>query len=407
MRTMSLDEARRYWSAHQGLTDQDVAPGAVPGGWTRAIGGRGPYLAMLARGCSPTSHIEEALRDVQMAVSPGVRGCIWLMETSDVTLATVVGNAKNAARLARDMEKCGVTDEELNTVETAVVQALGAGPASTRALRDRLPTGCVRSLGAVGKKIGQSSTLPPALRRLEVRGVIRRVPEAFSLVYERYVWTLAPEGWLREEEVPEDPVACLAQLADRYLRWAAPARLADFIAWAACGKRDAARAFEHIGAVACTVAGEPGWFAHADQLAEPTPEPTHAIRLLPTLDNLLTLRGDVRGLLDEAHYDRPMPALRGGDQPASATRWPLVRAIVCDGAWLGVWGWDAAASEMVLAPFSPLGAEDTRRLEEAAHQVHTVITTAWDGVAKTLSIDGEKRQTQRMAWLRQQREAWR
>jgi len=59
----------------------------------------------------------------------------------------------------------------------------------------------VRSLGEKGKKLGLSSTLPPALRTLEFEGRIERTLEGGRLDSERYLWRLpARERFCRRQD---------------------------------------------------------------------------------------------------------------------------------------------------------------------------------------------------------------
>ena len=59
-----------------------------------------------------------------------------------------------------------------------MLKAPRKGPLSTDALRKSLPGGTVRSLGEKGKKVGISSTLPPAVRHLKLAPKRREAVEA-------------------------------------------------------------------------------------------------------------------------------------------------------------------------------------------------------------------------------------
>jgi len=87
-------------------------------------------------------------------VVPGVRGCIWLLQRSDVSLALKVSDLQARRRIQRDMAKLDVPEQHLHDLGAAAAEALAGGAVTPDALRSALPDGLVRSLGEPGKKLG-------------------------------------------------------------------------------------------------------------------------------------------------------------------------------------------------------------------------------------------------------------
>jgi hypothetical protein len=388
----TLARARALRWANQGLG------GAGTAGWTRCIGGILPHLSSFARQRLTRAEVDARVAEDALVISQGVRGCIWVVPREEASTALAIGTEVGTRRTLRDLDKTGVDAGEIARTQTAVVEALAAAPAPIAELRARLPEGAVRSLGAAGKKIGVSSTLPPVLRLLESQGRVRRLAAEGRLDLERYRWALAPDGWHDPASVPEDPLTRVQWLLTHFLRRAAPATLEQFCAWSQAPKGRARKAAAALGVVEVAVEGQDGsWWVLPDQTEAPAE--ARGVRLLGCLDNLLSMAAPAALLLDAPHRDLPILVQGGRTKPAATVKWPLVRPLVADGAWVGVWAWDEAATELVTRLF-PGTAVDAAALAAEADAVRARILGDFDGVAKVISIDGPKQRARRVAWVR-------
>ena len=120
-------------------------------GWARTLGGIDVYLAVRARAphLSRTA-LDETVREGALRVVPAVRGCIYLVPEPDVALVMALAADLSRPRTDRDLEKVGVRWSEVEELAAEITKALRGGPLTTNAIRQALPTGAARSLGAVG-----------------------------------------------------------------------------------------------------------------------------------------------------------------------------------------------------------------------------------------------------------------
>ncbi len=174
-------------------------------GLVRTLGGVDVYVALRARipGLQ-RAELDAAVERGDLRVLPSVRGCIYLVprrvQAASLRLAAHLGRK----RTEREQEKTGIRPGELEQVGNAVIDALAAGPMTPTQLRQALPEGLVRSLGEVGKKVGLSSTLPPALRALEFAGRLERAFVGRRLDSEQYLWRLPASDPFEGVELPPD-----------------------------------------------------------------------------------------------------------------------------------------------------------------------------------------------------------
>ncbi len=389
-KTLSLTAARRAWF------DAQLAPAPlleVPGGWTRALGGVDPYLALRAR--IPDlrrADVDAATSEGALWVVPGVRNCIWLVPRAEVPLALAVSRAQSERRVTREYDKLGVTRAELDDLCEAVLAVLSAEPLDPNGLRDALPEGTWRSLGDAGKKIGHTTTLPMALRELEWQGRLRRHLVGGRLDTQRYAWRLLDSPL--QLDAPTDPAEQAVLLARRFFRWAGPETLDAFVGWATIGKRHARAAMAAIELVPVAIEGRDAeYWCLPEQLAslgEPTDD---RLAFLPAQDNLLALRTHIADLAAPAHHRFELEAIGGRRVPLSNAKWMNQRALIRGGEWVGLWEWDEASSTIVLGAFDrlPPGAQT------AAAEVADFIRTELEGVARANSIDGVKARSRRVS----------
>jgi hypothetical protein len=390
-------EAVAAWVRHQGLGEP---AGSTPAevvaatGWLRTVGGVDGYLALAARlpGVR-AADVHAAIAAGDLVVSQAARGCVYVVPRAHAPLALALARDLNTRRDARDAEKAGVEPGELDRVGAAVLAALRDGPLTTVQLRRALPDGVVRPLGDRGKKVGITSTLPPALRVLEFAGRIQRRPVDDRLDHERY-------GWVRTagDVTPVDPrpeATRDVDLARLVLRWFAPASVdvvADFLGLT---KARVTRALAALDTVEVAVAGPPG-VVLAEQVATLRDPAPAAPRFLPGLDNLLTWHGGPAPFVHPDDLDRRIRVWgRQKDDTWRGARHVLARVVLAGGVVQGEWELDLAAGEVVTSAY---GAGLPDGVEAAAG--HPLALLQELGHGRPFSLDKDEQVAARAAALR-------
>jgi Winged helix DNA-binding domain len=361
---LPLKEAREMFVAAQGLAPQpgrSVAEALEETGFVRTLGGVDVYLAVRARVPGlRRAGLDAAVAAGEAQVIPAVRGCIYLVPRRDVPLALRVAALLSRSRDEREHEKAGIRPGEVEEVGAAVLQVLGErGPLTTDALRRALPTGVVRSLGDAGKKLGISSPLPAALRRLEFGGRVERTLESQRLDSERYLWRVTARSPFDGVSLPDDPIDLYAGLARIFFHGAGLGTQKDFAAWAGIPQRDAKAAMERADLLPVAIEEVPEIHYLPEErrgLLETAPETAaRAIALLPFEDNLLALHGGPALLVDAAHHATPVPVW-GSDRMTTLgeARYMGLRSVVAEGKIAGIWEYDPDAQAVVAAGFAGL-----------------------------------------------------
>ena len=183
---------RAWWSHRQGLDSslekETVSEVLRLSGWARSVGGVGPYLTIFARNGNSREDIDRSTANLEICELPSARGCTYVVPKGDFALALLAGREFGDADM-KTAAKLGVTESEIDTLCSAVLQALESKPLEPHELR--LATGeAARNLGEEGKKKGLTTTLPVALGILQMRGEIRRVPTNGRLDQQRYRYSL-------------------------------------------------------------------------------------------------------------------------------------------------------------------------------------------------------------------------
>jgi DNA glycosylase AlkZ-like len=237
-------------------------------GWSRSVGGAGPYLTLFSRGGASR-------------------------ETTDKAASTLA---------IHELPTLGVTEKEVDKLCDAVVKALEQGALDPDGIREA--TGkASRSLGEEGKKRGLTTTLPLALGRLQTEGRIRRVPVNGRLDQQRYAyvnWTPNPLA-----TYPESLETAFTELARRLFRWIGPATLGEFQWFAGLGVKATKQAVDSLG----LVPAEPGSdrLLLADDVAAfraleaPT---TPQYTLVSSLDPITANRREMQSLIDDDDRQR-------------------------------------------------------------------------------------------------------
>lgn len=437
-RRISLSEARTVMIAAQGLSPaaagSDAAtprtapaaqsPGAqspdalapdalterlAGSGFLRTLGGVDVYLAARARvpGLS-RADLDAAVAARELQVVPAVRGCIYLVPRRDVPLALRVASLLSHKRSEREQEKAGIRPGELDDVGRAVLELLqDRGPQKPGGLRRKLPKGTVRSLGSAGKKVGLSSTLPPALRRLEFTGAIERVLETGRLDSERYRWGIPERNPFEDDsagDLPEDPLDLFARCAEIFFRGAGVGTRRDFAAWTGISQRDARAALARCSLVEREVAGQIQTFygleGELPVAAERLDAARRAIAFLPFEDNLIALHGGSAVLVDEAHHDVPVPVWgRGRGTTVGEARHMSFRSLVVDGRIAGFWEYDPEDEAVVFACFEPPDPSTRECLEEKATDVAAFLRDDV-GHGRSFSLDTDEALSERATAIR-------
>ncbi|MCA8952548.1 MAG: winged helix DNA-binding domain-containing protein [Planctomycetes bacterium] len=378
-------------------------------GWQRTIGGAEAYLGLRARAPKlRRGDLEALVAEGEFAVVPAARGCIYLVPRAEAPLALAIAGRLCAARDARDAERAGIRAGELDEVGDAVVAELRAGgPRTTDGLRRTLGD-AVRGLGERGKRVGVSSTLPPALRRLEFAGRIARTPVGGRLDHEKYEWRAADRVSTAGAELPEDPVELHARLLTGFVARAGVTTLASFCTWSGLTKRDATAALQHADCVrgaAEGITGEALCSPLLDKLLRRTDQALATVALLPFEDNLVHLTGGVADWVDPAKHDLQVPVWGNMKDKKPTTRlgdskhvsW---RTILADGRICGFWDYDPEEGAVITGIFDPPGKAARRQIDALAQGTSEFLRDEI-GHARSFSIDTEADLTRRCGLLRE------
>lgn len=317
-------------------------------GWLHTAGGTAPYVALFAR--VPNLHrqqVDDAVyRRFELIEVPCVRDSMMLVPRDDLGIALAAGRRSYDARLKMIGKATGATRDEIARLAERIEKTLGDGIRSADALHKEVPPRLIRDFGEAGRKLGVTSTLPLALKLLQVEGRIVRVGENHRIDAKLWFYRRAPS------DAPPPPDDLDAALAARFLRWAAPAATEEFAWWAGIGKRAAQAALDRAS-------------------VDPPPPvaPESAPILLPFRDNLFVLRHD-----EAMHHN----------------------AIVLRGERRGVWEWDVEREEIAWRLFDGKRAAGVER--ECA-RVATFIRQEL-GDHRIYALDHARSRAERLAFVR-------
>lgn len=373
-------------------------------GYVRTLGGVDAYLALRARVPSlRRAVVDAAVASGELSVSPAVRGCMYLVPSSEAPLCLQFAGALTKVRDARDRERAGIAEGEIEALGKLVHKTLlQQGPLTTDGLRRALPAGSVRSLGERGKKAGTSSPLPGTLRALEFAGRIQRTPEGGRLDTNTYLWRAAPKGLLTSAKLPLDPHNCHALLLDRFLAHAGTALLADFCAWSGLTQRDAKLARPHSSAIDIAIADVGPALAAPDVLAtvRKLDAAADAVALLPFEDNLLHLGFGPALFVDEALHDLEVPVWGGGGATRLGDAAHMsFRCVLADGCVSGFWEYDPDTRTVVVQWLRAASSHAQKRVAELAEATSAFLRDEI-GHGHSFSLDTDDELRRRLALLR-------
>jgi hypothetical protein len=402
--TVPLLAARARWHAAQGLdrpVQGDVEATVRATGWIRSLGGVDVYLALRARNPDLTrDEIDASAVAQKVRVLPSLRGCIYLVNRGDAPALLGHAEAIFRKRTDRDLAKLEVPPEEIQRVQDAVREALSAGSMTPAQIKAALPDGVVRALGAPGKKLGMSTTLPTALRYLEFEGRVERALPHGRLDTERYRWqlpTVEPAG-----HAPEHAER-LALIALRFLQHHGPATAKDLAAWAGTSQRDAKAAIAACDAVPVAVEdyADNAWALRGDLEALQNPQAsTNSVRLLPMLDSYLSVHEGVRLVTPSAHHGLLVRQWgRTKSVPLREARYLHLRAILRGPELAGFWELDPSSDAVVWGALEATSQDFRDELDAAARSTQRFLTDEV-GHGRAFSLDTNPKLTARSNWIR-------
>lgn len=398
---------RVHWMRAQGLiapisgTIEDVVAAT---GWVRTLGGVDVYLALRARVPNLTrAALDQAASEQRVMVLPSARSCIYLVPRAHAALALRLADDLSRKRTERDLDRVSVGMPELQRVAEAVVTALSAGPMGTDALRKALPAGTVRSLGEAGKKAGISSTLPPAMRWLEFEGRVERTLEGGRLDSERYVWRLPAENPFVATPVSDDPAERHAQLAAIFFSQMGATTARDFAEWSGLSLKDAKAAVErNPQLVPVSVDGyAEDAYAPEASLADLTPVAEDHVVLLPSMDNLVSVHGGPRLLMDARFHSLEVDAWGPTRaQTLGTAKFLNHRPIIAGDRLVGFWDIDPDTREFVAKGFAPFPAPVKTAVEAEGERVRRFLLDELGHTKRFAAMDTVEDQRSRVAFIR-------
>jgi hypothetical protein len=402
---LSQDQLRRACVAAQRLARPagSLVEALEETGFVRTLGGVDVYIAVRARVPGlRREDLDGAVEACQAQVIPAARGCMYLVPRRDVPISLRVAGLLSRSRDERDQEKAGIRPGEVEEVAKAALATLRErGPLTTDALRRALPAGTLRSLGEQGKKVGVSSALPGALRRLEFDGLVERTLENRRLDSERYLWRAAAVSPFDGVRLPDDPTDLYAAMARIFFHAAGIATQKDFAAWIGIAQRDAKTALERLGLLPVEVEGSSEIHYLPEDRRGLLDEPADAVALLSFEDNLLHLHGGPAFLVDEAHHGAEVPSWgMGRPSTLGEVRHLSLRSFVADGRIAGFWEYDPDTREIVLRPFAPLPKKTQAKVEEAAADLSSFLAEDL-GHGRSFSLDTDEELRKRTAKIRE------
>jgi hypothetical protein len=397
---LSHAQARLAFIAAQGLppvAGASLVDTVGRTGFIRTLGGADVYLAVRARVAGlGRGDLDATVARGELQVVPSVRGCIYLVAREHVPLSLRIADLLSRARNEREYVKAGIKPGEIDNLAVGVLETLRArGPLTTDALRRELPEGSVRSLGDAGKKVGISSPLPGALRKLEFEGKVERTLDGGRLDTERYLWRVAARSPFEGARLPEDRIELFALAASIFFRGAGLSTVRTFAGWCGIPLGEAQQAVARSPLVPVEVEGasESGFMlAELRGLLDRAESARDAVAFLPFADNLVALHDGAAAMVDSDNWSTPVPVWGRGKSELGEARHMHMRSLVADGRIAGLWELDPDTNAIVIGWFSGATPAVRKRAEsEAAHIARFLSHDIGHGRSFTLDTDDELR----------------
>jgi hypothetical protein len=404
----TIDQIRATWATQQGLAtprESDPVDVIASCGWPRTLGGASAYLAVLSRaGHVDGARVDAAVEAGELWVVPAARGCIYLVPADDAALALRWGWLTAKRRHDRDVEKAGTSWQEIERVAEAALAVLHQSELSTQGMRRALPAGTVRSLGAPGKKVGMSSTLPLALRLLESRGSIRRVLATGRLDKESYAWRVLKSNAIEDSDLPGDLGALAVPFMRRFLEHTGPATRRELADWAGSSQRVAQAALDALGTVTLDVVGADAkdpFVAlpqHVDSIGASEPQ---GWSLLPMLDPYTDYRNNMAWLTKPRHHNVHLRVNRSKTRPIAEMKTLWQRVVLHRGCVAGLWEFNPETERVEVGLFERTPDSETGDLETLIDRVGSFLREGL-GHGRSFSLDTPQNMLRQVESVRQQ-----
>lgn len=386
---------RAWWSHRQGLDGslQGESPAKIleRTGWSRSVGGVGPYLTFFSRAGIDRQAVDKAIEKLEVQELPSARGCTYVVPNHDFALALTL--AQPAAEVSiKTAIKLGVTEKEMIKLCTEIQKVLAKGPQGPSEIRE-LVGDAARSLGEPGKKKGISTTIPPALGRLRAAGVIRSISTNGRLDIQRYTYTLWKPNPL--EKHPFKPGEAAVALARRFFKWVGPATLAEFQWFSGFGVKVSAAAIKEIELVPLESGSDRFLLAEdlQDFLAFKPPSKPQFV-LVSSLDPIAATRRELSTLVDEQNRSHKLFVQETVKGTGSLSDLPC-HAILDRGRIVGLWEYDFDREEIAWCAFVPKSKELSSAIELTQDYVKNQL-----GDARSFSLDTPPSRAPRIAIIR-------
>jgi len=389
---MKIEKLRAWWSHRQGLDGRLIGkrPAEIleETGWSRSVGGVGPYLTLFSRGRISREDADRAVANLEIHELPTARGCTYVVPAS----AFAFGLAAGAPFAGGDMKvaaKLGVTEKEIEKLCDAVLKVLEKGALDPEQIREA--TGkASRSLGEEGKKKGVTTTLPLALGKLQASGDIRRVPTNGRLDQQRYRYCLwRPNPFEKFQMAPEQVATEMARM---YFRWIGPATLAEFQWHSALGVKAAKVAVEPLKLE--TVDAGSGLMMLPEDRAPFeafSPPKQKRYELVSGIDGITLLKRNAKDLIDGSDQ---IALFRSKAYSTGLTDLPS-HGILENGRVVGLWEYDPDAGSVAWTSFIGKNKDLSKAVAETEEYVRSGL-----GDARSFSLDSPKSRAPRIEALR-------
>ena len=399
---ISITEFRQILIASQLLGNASrlgMAEVVEQAGPIRTLGGVDVYLAIRARIPDfKRDQLDQAVEQRMVQVIPAARGCIYLVAKPDVPCALRFAAQLRASRDDREFKKAGIQEGELEQLGRVIVRTLQEqGHLSTTQLRKQLPEGCFRSLGDVGKKLGISSTLSPALRLLEFEGQIERFLKGQRLDSEKYLWDVTNLDQSSSLTDFSEPAARNRRLAEIYFRAAGLGTLKMFATWSGLNQRDSKAAIAELNLQTFQLESEDVALLGFDGIE---PASIEGVSFLPFEDNLIALQAGPQRLVDPRHYDVPVPVWgRTRQATLGQALHSTLRSIIASNQIAGFWEYDPQGRRVETFCFADLTSQLEQEVRHSAEQLGNFINIELEH-GRSFSIDTDKALSERVRFIR-------
>ncbi len=409
VRDFTADQARSLWIRASGLATTNgpaagaatTAPGGLPElvgatGWLRTLGGVDAYLALAARRPSLTrADVDSCIASGTLLVTPAVRNCNFVVPRAHHRWALAEAHALWQRTSARQHSAAGLGAEELESTADHVLSCIDT-PMTTAEIRKALPEGTVRSLGDPGKKVGLSSTLPPALRLLEFQNRIQRRPVGDRMDTDTYHWLPVAEP----DPFDGDELDRRRLLAAAFAGWCAPFTIAELAAFGGFSDAAALRAVEASELQPVNVEGVgQAWVDQKALDADATDGIDPGIVKLLGFEDLTLATHSPAAWFDPIHHGKEMPVWGRGDHTLGGASHLYMRTILRGDRMAGFWAWDPDTRRVEVAVLDKLDTAARSALDAEVDRVSDFLNRDF-GNARMTSIDSESTERSRLDALR-------